>query len=149
MVVAKRNLKRVSKQKAQKKISPVKTNITEFIKNVTPQMKNREICIGHALSNTYGWSIYGTREYEPCNISKDLFGIYDWILNYITSDSYEFQSIATSQIDDHATLLCMKRTSDGTINIWYMNPWGEKGDFRLIGRNVEFSNSNEIHQICI
>lgn len=132
MVVAKRNLKRVSKQKAQKKISPVKTNITEFIKNVTPQMKNREICIGHALSNTYGWSIYGTREYEPCNISKDLFGIYDWILNYITSDSYEFQSIATSQIDDHATLLCMKRTSDSTINIWYMNPWGEKGDFRLI-----------------
>lgn len=134
---------RVSKQNISYK--PVQKNMNRFVKDMSGPLSKAEVCIGHALSNTYGFSLYGAMDNFLDSKPVSSADILDHIRWYSKNPIDKIFYVQTYAINGHSTIICMKKSIDGILNLWYMNPWGYGNDYshiEWVGDVVEKELSN-------
>ena len=104
---------RISKQNILYK--PVKKNMNRFVKEVSGPLSKAEICIGHALSNTYGFSLYGVSDEKvAASMPVSLSLILDYLRWYVGNPSNELFYFQTEYVRGHSTIICMKKSIHNT-----------------------------------
>ena len=103
--------------------------------SITPgsfELSKSDLCIGHAMSNTYGAGAQQLRnEVRYFGDHRVVKGLYDHMIES-TKPGFEENKITVfhpKNIRKHATRI-FSYTNNGKTYMWYNNPWGHVSDLR-------------------
>ena len=100
---------------------------SDLIENL-PSVSKQDVCIGHAMSVTYGDKLMGLRKDVKRN-EYILKVIYDYMVRSLspTFKKGEVIHFEPSNVNAQSTRICMFKKGVKTY-IWYSNPWGSRAD---------------------
>lgn len=117
-----------------------KHGLKDLLKDL-PILNKKDVCIGHAMTNTYGYSLMRLRNIVDDSIRNPIQTIYNKMMDSINSN-FENEKLFRYEVhnlESHSTRIYLYKRL-GKVYIWYFNPWGEKYD------NI-YINDQSMHKI--
>lgn len=113
----------VSKSKRKRIDNTIqRKTISEHVRSNVPSISKASICIGHTLSNTFGWGVSKLRMANRIRLNNIIPDLKKFIRISMVEKQL-FRETESSSIWKHSTVLCSYRT-ENTVFLWYFDPSG-------------------------